>query len=64
MGFAFLYVSTLFSLRQMEQNITDLKKLEEETKGKVSEVNSQKVAMVKVFIDSIKVNKRWFSSAL
>ncbi|CAF87756.1 unnamed protein product, partial [Tetraodon nigroviridis] len=46
------------SLRQMEQNITDLKKIEEETKGKVSEVNSQKVAMVKVFIDSIKLKAK------
>lgn len=57
---AFLYVSTPFSLRQMEQNITDLKKIEEETKEKVSGVNSQKVAVVKAFVDSIKVNKLWF----
>lgn len=55
-----MYVSTPFSLRQMEQNITDLKKIEEETKEKVSGVNSQKVAVVKAFVDSIKVNKLWF----
>lgn len=52
----FLYIST-FSLRQMEQNVTDLKKLEQETKEKVSAINSQRVAIVKAFIASIKVNK-------
>lgn len=57
---AFLYVSTAFSLRHMEQNITDLKKIEEETKEKVSRVCSQKVAIAKAFVDSIKVNKLWF----
>lgn len=57
---AFWYVSTAFSLRHMEQNITDLKKIEEEMKEKVSGVNSQKVAIVKAFVDSIKVNKVWF----
>lgn len=44
----------------MEQNITDLKKIEEETKEKVSAVNCQKVSMVKTFVDSIKVNKLGF----
>lgn len=44
----------------MEQNIIDLKKIEEETKEKVSAVNSQKVAMVKTFVDSIKVKKLGF----
>lgn len=43
----------------MEQNVTDLKKIEEETKEKVSAVNSQKVTIVKAFIASIKVNKLW-----
>uniref|UniRef100_A0A674MAU8 Structural maintenance of chromosomes protein 5 n=1 Tax=Takifugu rubripes TaxID=31033 RepID=A0A674MAU8_TAKRU len=47
------------SLRQMEQNVTDLKKIEEETKEKVSAVNSQKVTIVKAFIASIKVNELW-----
>lgn len=46
----------------MEQNITDLKKIEKETKEKVSKVNSQKVDMVKTFVDSITVNKFWFIS--
>lgn len=44
----------------MEQNITDLKKIEEETKEKVLRVYSQKVAIAKAFVDSIKVNKLWF----
>lgn len=43
----------------MEQNVTDLKKIEEETKEKVSAVNSQKVAIVKAFIASLKVNELW-----
>lgn len=61
---AFLYVSTPLSLRQMEQNVTDLKKIEEATKEKVSRVNSQKVAVVKALVDSIKVNKLWFMRRL
>lgn len=44
----------------MEQNVNDLKKIEQETKEKVSAVNSQKVAIVKAFIASIKVNKVLF----
>lgn len=43
----------------MEQNVTDLKKIEDETKEKVSAVNSQKVTIVKAFIASIKVNELW-----
>lgn len=55
-----LYISTPFSLRQMEQNVTDLTKIGEETKEKVSAVNSQKVTIVKAFIASLKVNN-WCS---
>lgn len=63
-----LDISTPFSLRQMEQNVTDLKKIEEETKEKVSAVNSQKVTIVKAFIASLKVNElcsiRFFTSSV
>lgn len=45
----------------MEQNVTDLKKIEQETKEKVSEVNSQRVAILKAFIASIKVNEVLFT---
>ena len=41
----------------MEQNITDLKRIEEETKEKVSRVNCQKVALVKALVESVKVSK-------
>lgn len=57
-----IFFPTPFSLRHMEQNITDLKKIEKETKEKVSQVNSQKVDMVKTFVDLITVNRLWFIS--
>lgn len=39
----------------MEQNVIDLKKIEEETKEKIANVNSQKVAIVSEFMAQIKV---------
>lgn len=45
----------MFSLRQMEQNVIDLQKIEEETKVKIAAVNSQKVALVAAFITQMKV---------
>uniref|UniRef100_A0A3Q0QUZ2 Structural maintenance of chromosomes protein 5 n=1 Tax=Amphilophus citrinellus TaxID=61819 RepID=A0A3Q0QUZ2_AMPCI len=44
------------SLKQMEQNIIDLKKIELETKEKIAAVNSQKVAIVTAFMAQMKVN--------
>ena len=44
-----------FSLRQMEHNVIDLKKVEEETKKRIADVNSQKVAIVAVFMAQMKV---------
>ncbi|XP_041860564.1 structural maintenance of chromosomes protein 5 [Melanotaenia boesemani] len=43
------------SLRQMEQNVIDLKKVEEETKEKVAAVNSQKVTIVAAFMAQMKL---------
>lgn len=50
----------------MEQNRIDLKKIEEETKGKVAAVNSQKVTIVKDIVASTKVSRRFcfFSCSL
>lgn len=56
----FLCVFTPLSLRQMEQNRIDLKKIEEETKGKVAAVNSQKVTIVKDIVASTKVSRRCY----
>ncbi|XP_072222998.1 structural maintenance of chromosomes protein 5 [Leuresthes tenuis] len=43
------------SLRQMEHNVIDLKKVEEETKKKIADVNSQKVAIVAAFMAQMKL---------
>ncbi|CAG6021385.1 unnamed protein product [Menidia menidia] len=43
------------SLKQMEQNVIDLKKVEEETKEKIAAVNSQKVAIVAAFMAQMKL---------
>lgn len=45
----------MFSLRQMEQNVIDLQKIEEETKEKIAAVNSQKVSIVTAFLAQMKV---------
>lgn len=47
----------MFSLRQMEQSVIDVQKIEEETKEKIAAVNSQKVTIVAVFIAQMKVRK-------
>ena len=47
--------SHVFSLRQMEQNVIDLRKIEEETKEKIAAVNSQKVSIVSAFMAQMKV---------
>lgn len=44
-----------FSLRQMENNAIDLKKVEAETAEKIAAVNSQKVTIVATFIAQMKV---------
>uniref|UniRef100_A0A672JDM0 Structural maintenance of chromosomes protein 5 n=1 Tax=Salarias fasciatus TaxID=181472 RepID=A0A672JDM0_SALFA len=43
------------SLRQTENSVIDLKKIEEETKRKIEAVNSQKVAIVTAFMVQMKV---------
>lgn len=45
----------MFSLKQMEQNIIDLTKIEEETKEKIAAVNSEKVTIVTAFMAQMKV---------
>ncbi|XP_030589592.1 structural maintenance of chromosomes protein 5 [Archocentrus centrarchus] len=46
------------SLKQMEQNIIDLKKIELETKEKIAAVNSQKVAIVTAFMAQMKLRAK------
>ncbi|TDH10762.1 hypothetical protein EPR50_G00077230 [Perca flavescens] len=46
------------SLRQMEQSVIDLQKIEEETKEKIAAVNSQKVAIVTVFMTQMKLRAK------
>ncbi|KAG7220725.1 hypothetical protein INR49_017839, partial [Caranx melampygus] len=46
------------SLRQMEQNVIDLKKIEEETKEKIANVNAQKVAIVSAFMAQMKLRAK------
>uniref|UniRef100_A0A3P8UR75 Structural maintenance of chromosomes protein 5 n=1 Tax=Cynoglossus semilaevis TaxID=244447 RepID=A0A3P8UR75_CYNSE len=43
------------SVRQMEQNVIDLAKIEEETREKIANVNSQKVSVVAEFMAQMKV---------
>uniref|UniRef100_A0A671YR27 Structural maintenance of chromosomes protein 5 n=1 Tax=Sparus aurata TaxID=8175 RepID=A0A671YR27_SPAAU len=43
------------SLRQMEQNAIDLQKIEEDTKMKITAVNSQKVTIVAAFMAQMKL---------
>ncbi|XP_040009669.1 structural maintenance of chromosomes protein 5 [Xiphias gladius] len=43
------------SLRQMEQSVIDLRKIEEETKEKIGAVNSQKVSIVAAFMAQMKL---------
>uniref|UniRef100_UPI0037E93740 structural maintenance of chromosomes protein 5 n=1 Tax=Semicossyphus pulcher TaxID=241346 RepID=UPI0037E93740 len=43
------------SLRQMENNVIDLQKIEEETKEKIEAVNFQKVAIAKVIVAQMKL---------
>lgn len=45
----------MVSLRQMENNVIDLKKIEEETKEKVKAVNFQKTTIVAAFMAQMKV---------
>lgn len=45
----------MFSLKQMEQSVIDLQKIEEDTKEKVAAVNSQKVTIVTAFMAQMKV---------
>ncbi|KAM9343488.1 structural maintenance of chromosomes protein 5 isoform 2-T2 [Pholidichthys leucotaenia] len=46
------------SLRQMERNVIDLKKVEEETKQKITAVNSQKVTIVTAFMEQMKLRAK------
>ncbi|XP_013875182.1 structural maintenance of chromosomes protein 5 [Austrofundulus limnaeus] len=46
------------SLRQMENNVIDLKKIEEETKEKVQVVNFQKTTIVTAFIAQMKLRTK------
>lgn len=46
---------SVFSLKQMEQNIIDLTKIEEETKEKIAAVNAEKVTIVTAFMAQMKV---------
>ncbi|XP_059189249.1 structural maintenance of chromosomes protein 5 [Centropristis striata] len=46
------------SLRQMEQNVIDLKKIEEETKEKIAAVNAQKVTIVTAFMAQMKLRAK------
>uniref|UniRef100_A0A665U925 Structural maintenance of chromosomes protein 5 n=1 Tax=Echeneis naucrates TaxID=173247 RepID=A0A665U925_ECHNA len=46
------------SLRQMEQSVIDLKKIEEETKQKIASVNSQKVSIVSNFMAQMKLRAK------
>lgn len=46
----------VFSLKQMEQNVIDMNKVEEETKEKIAAVNDQKVAIVTAFMAQMKVS--------
>ncbi|XP_076015393.1 structural maintenance of chromosomes protein 5 [Genypterus blacodes] len=48
----------LDSLRQMEQSRMDLKKIEEETKEKITAVNSDKVSIVTVFMSQMKLRAK------
>lgn len=50
-----VHFSHVFSLRQMEHSVIDLKKIEEETKEKIANVNAQKVAIVVQFMAQMKV---------
>ena len=45
----------VFSLRQIEKNSVDLKKLEEETKAKICAVHAKKVSIMGEIIVFIKV---------
>uniref|UniRef100_A0A673CPA9 Structural maintenance of chromosomes protein 5 n=1 Tax=Sphaeramia orbicularis TaxID=375764 RepID=A0A673CPA9_9TELE len=45
------------SLKQMENSTIDMKKIEEETREKITNVNSQKVAIVGAFMAQMKVAK-------
>lgn len=47
----------MFSLRQTEHSIIDLKKIEEETKKKIKAVNLQKMTIVTAFVAHMKVWK-------
>ncbi|XP_051807111.1 structural maintenance of chromosomes protein 5 [Acanthochromis polyacanthus] len=46
------------SLKQMEHNVIDLKKVEEETKEKIAAVNSQKVTIVTEFMAQMKLRAK------
>ncbi|XP_068454351.1 structural maintenance of chromosomes protein 5 [Clinocottus analis] len=46
------------SLAQMEHSVIDLQKIEEETKGKIAIVNSQKVSIVTVFMAQMKLRSK------
>lgn len=50
----------MLSLRQMEQSVIDLKKIEEETKEKIAAVNYQKVTIVTAFMAQMKVRINYF----
>uniref|UniRef100_A0A3P8ULN2 Structural maintenance of chromosomes protein 5 n=1 Tax=Cynoglossus semilaevis TaxID=244447 RepID=A0A3P8ULN2_CYNSE len=46
------------SVRQMEQNVIDLAKIEEETREKIANVNSQKVSVVAEFMAQMKLRAK------
>lgn len=62
LDFADLLPLCSFSLRQMENNAIDLKKVEAETAEKIAAVNLQKVAVVAAFIAQMKVRVAAFGS--
>lgn len=62
MDFSDLLLLCSFSLRQMENNGIDLKKVEAETAKKIAAVNSQKVTIVASFIAQMKVRVATFDA--
>lgn len=45
----------MFSLRQMENSVIDMKTVEETTKENIAAVNSQKVTIAAAFVAQMKV---------
>lgn len=58
------FFSSCVSVRQMEQNVIDLAKIEEETREKIANVNSQKVSVVAEFMAQMKVRSDHWGSCV